>query len=63
MSEENQAGNQLQASSENQAGASNEGTAQQPQAVEPTPKPEPSYGLEKRESTERTLRMTTRKRD
>lgn len=47
MSEENQSGNQSQASSESQTGTSNENTTPKLQAVESQPKPEPSYGIEK----------------
>lgn len=46
MSEEsqNQSENQPQVSSDNQTAASNENTPPKLQAVEPTPKPEPSFG-------------------
>ncbi|MCY3915184.1 MAG: hypothetical protein OXG49_04140 [Chloroflexi bacterium] len=45
MSEENQSENQSQASSENQTGANIENTPPKLQAVEPQPKPEPSFGI------------------
>lgn len=47
MSDQNQSGNQSQVSSDNQTNSSNETTPPKPQAVEPKPKPEPSFGIEK----------------
>ena len=48
MSEDNQnqSGNQSQVSSDNQTGASSENSPPKPQAIELTPRPEPSYGVE-----------------
>ncbi|MCY3780803.1 MAG: hypothetical protein OXG78_10885 [Chloroflexi bacterium] len=55
MSEENQGDNQPQASSDNQAGASTDNSPPSPQAVETSPKPEPSYGIEKFSETHPSL--------
>ncbi len=60
MSEENQSGNQSQASSDNQTGASNENTQPKLQAVESKPKPEPSY--ERIEFSEDVSPLTLEKR-
>lgn len=45
MSEEDQSGNQPQASSDGETRPSSESTPKEPQAVEPTPKPAASFGL------------------
>ena len=42
--DQNQSGNRTQISSDSQIDASSETAPPTPQAVEPTPKPEPSFG-------------------
>ena len=49
--DQNQSGNQSQASSENQTGVNTDSPQTSPQSVEVTPKPEPSYGIEKLSKT------------
>lgn len=57
MSEDNQnqSGNQSQVSSDNQTGASSENSPPNPQAIELTPKPEPSHGVEEFSETHPNL--------